>query len=61
MLQATYEASKTFRKLRGYTAMPELVAALRAHDIKLEPKALDDSERTACFSALRWSVLQRDH
>jgi hypothetical protein len=26
------EASKTFRNLRGYKAMPKLVAGLRAHD-----------------------------
>lgn len=47
LAQAAFEASKTFRKLRAYQAMPKLVAALRAHDIKLEPKAIDDSERAA--------------
>ncbi len=31
---AVIEASKTFRKLRGHTGMPKLVAALRAHDAK---------------------------
>jgi transposase-like protein len=30
------EAAKGFRKLRGYKGMPALVAALRAHDAKLD-------------------------
>lgn len=38
---ALIEASKTFRKLRGHAGMPKLVAALRAHDAKLSPAAVD--------------------
>jgi putative transposase len=47
LAQAAHEASKTFRKLRGYKAMPLLVAALRAHDGQIDPKAVDDSKRAA--------------
>ncbi len=35
-IAALDEASKTFRRLRGHRDMPKLVAALRAHDAKLE-------------------------
>ena len=41
------EVSKTFRKLRGHAGMSKLVAALRAHDAKLTPSAVDASERAA--------------
>lgn len=41
------EASKTFRRLRGYVAMPKLVAALRAHDAQLDTKSVDASKRAA--------------
>jgi transposase-like protein len=41
------EASKTFRKLRGYTGMPRLVAALRTHDAKIKPPIVDATERAA--------------
>ena len=41
------EVAKTFRKLRGHAGMPKLVAALRAHDAKLSPPAVDASERAA--------------
>ena len=41
------EASKTFRKLRGYSGMPNLIAALRAHDAKLKPVVVDVKERAA--------------
>ena len=41
------EAAKTFRKLRGYTAMPKLVAALRAHDAKLTPTVVDAKNKAA--------------
>ena len=41
------EASKTFRKLRGYKAMPRFVAALRAHDVQLESKSVDGSREAA--------------
>ncbi len=41
------EAAKTFRKLRGYKAMPMLVAALRAHDSKLKPAAVDAAKNAA--------------
>jgi putative transposase len=41
------EASKTFRRLRGHQGMPKLVAALRAHDVQLEPKTVDGSKRAA--------------
>ena len=44
---ALIEASKTFRKLRGYKGMPKLVAALRAHDKKLKPAIVDATERAA--------------
>ena len=41
------EASKTFRKLRGYKGMPALVAALRAHDATLKPLSIDESKEAA--------------
>lgn len=41
------EASKSFRKLRGYAGMPKLIAALRAHDAKLNPVAVDLKEKAA--------------
>jgi transposase-like protein len=44
---AFVEASKTFRKLRGYQGMPKLLAGLRAHDAQLEPKSVDGSKRAA--------------
>jgi len=44
---AADEASKTFRKLRGYVAMPKLVAALRDHDAQLDTKSVDGSKRAA--------------
>ena len=44
---ALIEASKTFRKLRGYRGMPKLVAALRAYDVNLKPMAVDASEKAA--------------
>ena len=44
---ALVEASKTFRKLRGYKGMPKLVAALRAHDAKLNPTPVDVKVKAA--------------
>jgi transposase-like protein len=44
---ALIEASKTFRKLRGYKGMPKLVAALRAHDAKVAPTVVDAKEKAA--------------
>jgi len=44
---ALSEASKTFRKLRGYKGMPKLVAALRDHDASLRPKSVDASHQAA--------------
>ncbi len=44
---ALVEAAKTFRKLRGHKGMPKLVAALRAHDAKLNPVAVDVKEKAA--------------
>lgn len=44
---ALVEAAKTFRKLRGYKAVPKLVAALRAHDEKLKPTSVDVSAQAA--------------
>ena len=44
---ALVEVSKTFRKLRGYQAMPKLVAALRAHEATLDPKSVDHSIEAA--------------
>jgi putative transposase len=44
---ALLEASKTFRKLRGYSSMPKLVAALRAHDAKITPPAVDVKGKAA--------------
>ena len=41
------EASKTFRKLRGYKGMPTLVAALKAHDANLTPTSIDDAQKAA--------------
>ena len=35
------EASKTFRKLRGYAGMPKLLIALRAHDATLDAGNVD--------------------
>ena len=44
---ALIEAAKTFRKLRGYKGMPKLVAALRAHDAKLNQNVIDEKEKAA--------------
>jgi transposase-like protein len=46
---ALVEASRTFRKLRGYKDMPKFVAALRAHDATLKPKptTVDRSKKAA--------------
>ena len=44
---ALIEAAKTFRKLRGYAGMPKLISALRAHDAKLKPTAVDATEKAA--------------
>jgi putative transposase len=44
---ALIEASKSFRKLRGYKGMPKLIAALRAHDAKLNPVVVDAKEKAA--------------
>lgn len=44
---ALVEASKTFRKLRAYTAMPKLVAALRAHDASLDSTSVDTPKEAA--------------
>src|SRR5262245_51360294 len=41
------EASKSFRKLRGYAGMPKLVAALRAHDVKVTPRVVDVKRKAA--------------
>lgn len=41
------EASKTFRKLRGYHGMPKLIAALRAHDASLKPTTIDAKKKAA--------------
>jgi transposase-like protein len=41
------EAAKTFRKLRGYKGIPKLVAALRGHDEKLTPVAVDVKKKAA--------------
>ena len=43
------EAERKFRRITGYTAMPKLVAALRAHDASLTRtgKRLDDAEIAA--------------
>jgi transposase-like protein len=43
---ALTEASKGFRRLRGYQDMPKLVAALRAHDLELGI-TIDDQEQAA--------------
>ena len=43
----TRGAAKTFRKLRGHTGMPKLIAALRAHDAKLKPAAVDAPGKAA--------------
>src|SRR5260221_842405 len=53
---ALVEASKTFRKLRGYKGMPILVAALRAHDETITPSTIDDSKRAAYFDVCRHSI-----
>jgi transposase-like protein len=44
---ALVEVSKTFRKLRGYKAMPMLLAALRAHEATLNPNTVDQSTEAA--------------
>jgi transposase-like protein len=44
---ALVEASKTFRKLRGYKGMPILVAALRAHDQLVKPASVDATKKAA--------------
>jgi putative transposase len=44
---ALLEASKTFRKLRGYKGMPILIAALRAHDQLIKPASVDASKKAA--------------
>ena len=44
---ALSEASKTFHKLRGHKGMPILVAALRAHDLMLDPKVVDQASTAA--------------
>lgn len=44
---ALNEAEKTFRKLAGHADMPKLVAALRAHDQKLNPASVDASTKAA--------------
>jgi transposase-like protein len=44
---ALVEASKTFRKLRGYKGMPILVAALREHDQPIKPASVDASKKAA--------------
>lgn len=41
------EAAKTFRKLRGHGGMPKLIAALRAHDLKLRPTLVDATRKAA--------------
>ena len=41
------EASKTFRKVRAYKSMPILVAALRAHDARINPASVDASTKAA--------------
>ena len=43
---ALSEAAKGFRRLRGHKGMPALVAALRAHDAKLD-RAVDTKRRAA--------------
>lgn len=44
---ALNEASKTFRKLRGYKGMPKLLAALRAHDQTITPSTVDAATEAA--------------
>ena len=44
---ALNEAAKTFRKLRGHKGMPDLVAVLRAHDVRLKPASIDASTKAA--------------
>jgi hypothetical protein len=42
------EAERSFRKIVGYRAMPILVAALRAHDAKIDrAPTVDDTEKAA--------------
>ena len=42
------EAERSFRRIVGYRAMPKLVAALRAHDAKINRAAtVDDAEKAA--------------
>lgn len=43
---ALTEASKGFRKLRGYKGMPKLLAALRTNDAALGI-TIDDQEKAA--------------
>jgi transposase-like protein len=47
LVVALDEASKTFRKLRGFTGMPKLVAALRNHHAKVSPAAIDAKDKAA--------------
>jgi putative transposase len=44
---ALVEVSKTFRKLRGYKAMPMLLAALRDHAATLDPNTVDQATEAA--------------
>jgi hypothetical protein len=42
------EAERHFRKISDYQALPQLVAALRAHDAALtRPHSLESGERSA--------------
>ena len=42
------EAERSFRKIVGYRTMPILVAALRAHDAKIDrASTVDDAEKAA--------------
>ena len=42
------EAERGFRKLAGYRAMPALVSALRAHNVKIDrARRIDDAEKAA--------------
>jgi transposase-like protein len=41
---AITEAAKAFRRLRGYAGMPKLVAALRAHDARLDGPLAAEAE-----------------
>lgn len=44
---ALVEASKTFRRLRGYKGMPILIAALRAHEQTITPLTIDRAVNAA--------------